>query len=305
MTVPEISLNSGFNIPQLGYGVFKVDAADTERSVLDALEAGYRHIDTAAIYGNEEGVGRALAASGIARDELYVTTKLWNNRQAGDEPDKAIAESLGKLGLDHVDLYLVHWPTPERGAFVHAWQRLVAFRDQGLARSVGVSNFLIPHLEAIGRESDVRPAVNQIELHPAYQQRELTDWCAQRGIAIEAWGPLGQGKYPLLEEPAIVAAAAAHGKSAAQVVLPGTSRRGGSCSRSRRTRTASARTSTSSTSSSRPTTWPPSRPSSCPAGPAAWARTRSTSTSAGCAAQTRVGSSDPGGQPVVHDPELV
>lgn len=219
MTVPEISLNSGFNIPQLGYGVFKVDAADTERSVLDALEAGYRHIDTAAIYGNEEGVGRALAASGIARDELYVTTKLWNNRQVGDEPDKAIAESLGKLGLDHVDLYLVHWPTPERGAFVHAWQRLVAFRDQGLARSVGVSNFLIPHLEAIGRESDVRPAVNQIELHPAYQQRELTDWCAQRGIAIEAWGPLGQGKYPLLEEPAIVAAAAAHGKSAAQVVL--------------------------------------------------------------------------------------
>ena len=219
MTVPEISLNSGFNIPQLGYGVFKVDAADTERSVLDALEAGYRHIDTAAIYGNEEGVGRALAASGIARDELYVTTKLWNNRQVGDEPDKAIAESLGKLGLDHVDLYLVHWPTPERGAFVHAWQRLVAFRDQGLARSVGVSNFLIPHLEAIGRESDVRPAVNQIELHPAYQQRDLTDWCAQRGIAIEAWGPLGQGKYPLLEEPAIVAAAAAHGKSAAQVVL--------------------------------------------------------------------------------------
>ena len=219
MTVPEISLNSGFNIPQLGYGVFKVDAADTERSVLDALEAGYRHIDTAAIYGNEEGVGRALAASGIARDELYVTTKLWNNRQVGDEPDKAIAESLGKLGLDHVDLYLVHWPTPERGAFVHAWQRLVAFRDQGLARSVGVSNFLIPHLEAIGRESDVRPAVNQIELHPAYQQRELTDWCAQRGIAIEAWGPLGQGKYPLLEEPAIVTAAAAHGKSAAQVVL--------------------------------------------------------------------------------------
>ena len=219
MTVPEISLNSGFNIPQLGYGVFKVDAADTERSVLDALEAGYRHIDTAAIYGNEEGVGRALAASGLARDEPYVTTKLWNNRQAGDEPDKAIAESLGKLGLDHVDLYLVHWPTPERGAFVHAWQRLVALRRQGLAPRGGGPNFLIPHPQAIGRESDVRPAVNQIELHPAYQQRELTDWCAQRGIAIEAWGPLGQGKYPLLEEPAIVAAAAAHGKSAAQVVL--------------------------------------------------------------------------------------
>lgn len=219
MTVPSIALNSGFDIPQLGYGVFKVDAAETERNVLDALEAGYRHIDTAAIYGNEEGVGRAIAASGIARDELYITTKLWNDRQSGEQPQQAVAESLEKLGLDFVDLYLVHWPTPERGTFVNAWQQLVAIRDAGLSRSIGVSNFLVEHLEAIGRESDVVPAVNQIELHPAYQQREITSWCAERGIRIEAWGPLGQGKYPLLEEPVIVAAAAAHGKSAAQVVL--------------------------------------------------------------------------------------
>ena len=219
MTVPTIALNSGYDIPQLGYGVFKVDAAETERRVLEAFEAGYRHIDTAAIYGNEEGVGRAIAASGLPRDELFITTKLWNDRQAGDEPKKAIDESLGKLGVDFVDLYLVHWPTPQRGTFVHAWQQLVSFREQGLARSIGVSNFLIPHLEAIGRASDVVPAVNQIELHPAYQQRELTDWCLERGITIEAWGPLGQGKYPLLEEPVIVAAAAAHGKTAAQLVL--------------------------------------------------------------------------------------
>ena len=219
MTVPTLALNSGFDIPQLGYGVFKVDAAETERNVLDAFEAGYRHIDTAAIYGNEEGVGRAIAASGIARDELFITTKLWNNRQSGDQPQQAIAESLEKLGLEFVDLYLVHWPTPERGTFVNAWQQLVAIRDAGLSRSIGVSNFLVEHLEAIGRESDVLPAVNQIELHPAYQQREATQWCTEHGIRIEAWGPLGQGKYPLLEEPAIVAAAAAHGKSAAQIVL--------------------------------------------------------------------------------------
>ena len=219
MTVPSLALNSGFTIPQLGYGVFKVDAAETERNVLDALEAGYRHIDTAAIYGNEEGVGRAIAASGIARDELFITTKLWNDRQSGDQPQQAVAESLEKLGLDFVDLYLVHWPTPERGTFVNAWKQLEIIRDKGLAHSIGVSNFLVEHLEAIGRESDVLPAVNQIELHPAYQQREITEWCTSRGILIEAWGPLGQGKYPLLEESVIVEAATAHGKTPAQVVL--------------------------------------------------------------------------------------
>lgn len=218
-TVPYLDLNDGNKIPQLGYGVFKVPAEETERTVLDALELGYRHIDTAAIYGNEEGVGAAIAKSGIARDELFITTKLWNDRHDGDEPDKAIEESLAKLGLDFVDLYLVHWPTPKNDNYLPAWQKLVGIRERGLARSIGVSNFLVPHLERIVSETGVVPAVNQIELHPAYQQRDVTDWAAQHDVKIEAWGPLGQGKYPLLENDAVVAAAQSHGKTPAQVVL--------------------------------------------------------------------------------------
>lgn len=219
MTIPLIELNDGIRIPQLGYGVFKVDPADTERTVSEALEIGYRHIDTAAIYGNEEGVGAAIAKSGIPRDELFVTTKLWNDRHDGDEPDAAIAESLDKLGLDHVDLYLVHWPTPAKDNYVHAWEKVVGIRDRGLARSAGVSNFLVPHLERIVAETGVVPAVDQIELHPAYQQREVTAWAAANGVRIEAWGPLGQGKYDLFSVPAVADAAAAHGKTPAQVVL--------------------------------------------------------------------------------------
>jgi len=142
MTIPTVTLNDGKTIPQLGYGVFKVPAEETERAVSEALEIGYRHIDTAAIYGNEEGVGAAIAKSGIARDELYITTKLWNDRHDGDEPDKAMSESLTKLGLDYVDLYLVHWPTPEKDNYVHAFQKIVELRDKGLTRSAGVSNFL-------------------------------------------------------------------------------------------------------------------------------------------------------------------
>lgn len=217
--VPRIALNSGYDIPQLGYGVFKVDPAQTEKFVTEALEVGYRHIDTAAIYGNEEGVGRAIAASGIARDELFITTKLWNDRQAGDDPRRALEESLGKLGLDHVDLYLTHWPAPAKGNFVNAWTQLVALNEAGLARSVGVSNHLVEHLEKIHEATGVLPAVNQIELHPAYQQREVVEWCTSRGVHIEAWGPLGQGKYDLFATPAIRDAAAAHDRSPAQVVL--------------------------------------------------------------------------------------
>jgi len=219
MTIPTLSLNDGHTIPQLGFGVFRVDPAETERVVLDALEAGYRHIDTAAIYGNEEGVGRALAASGLAREDLFVTTKLWNDRQAGDEPLAAIDESLDRLGLDHVDLYLIHWPAPANGDYVNAWEKLIQIRDAGKARSIGVSNFLPEHLEKVIEATGATPAVDQIELHPAYQQREVTAYAADRGIRIEAWGPLGQGKYPLFEEEPIAAAAAAHGKSPAQVVL--------------------------------------------------------------------------------------
>ncbi len=219
MTIPTLSLNDGHSIPQFGYGVFKVDPADTERAVSEALEIGYRHIDTAAIYGNEEGVGAAIAKSGIDRSELFVTTKLWNDRHDGDDPHAAIAESLARLGLDHVDLYLVHWPTPAKDNFVHAFQRLIEIREQGLATSIGVSNFLVPHLERIVSETGVVPAVNQIELHPAYQQREVTAWAAEHGVRIESWGPLGQGKYDLFGTPAVADAAAAHGKSPAQVVL--------------------------------------------------------------------------------------
>ena len=219
MTIPTLELNDGHTIPQLGYGVFLVPADDAERAVTEALEAGYRHIDTAAIYRNEEGVGAAIAKSGIPRDELFITTKLWNDRHDGDEPDKAIDESLEKLGLDAVDLYLVHWPTPANDNYVHAWQKMIGIRERGLARSIGVSNHLVPHLERLVAETGVTPAVNQIELHPAYQQREITEWAAEHGMRIESWGPLGQGKYDLFGAEPVASAAAATGRTPAQVVL--------------------------------------------------------------------------------------
>ncbi|MBB5633681.1 2,5-diketo-D-gluconate reductase A [Cryobacterium mesophilum] len=212
-----ITLNDGTTIPQLGFGVFKVDPAETERIVTEALEAGYRHIDTAAIYRNEEGVGRAIAASGIPRSELYVTTKLWNDRHT-DAP-AALHESLDKLGLEKVDLYLIHWPSPENDHYVEAWESLVRLREQGLTTSIGVANFLVPHLERLIASSDVVPAIDQIELHPAHQQPETTAFATRHGIHIESWGPLGQAKYPLLENPAVTGAATAHGKSPAQAVI--------------------------------------------------------------------------------------
>jgi 2,5-diketo-D-gluconate reductase A len=212
-----ITLNDGTTIPQLGFGVFKVDPAETERIVSEALEVGYRHIDTAAIYGNEDGVGRAIAASGIPRDELYITTKLWNDRQT-DAP-VALRESLDKLGLDHVDLYLIHWPSPANDNYVDAWRSLIELREAGLTTSIGVANFLVSHLERLLAETDVVPAADQIELHPAHQQPDTIAFAREHGIAIESWGPLGQAKYPLLENPAVTAAAKAHGKSPAQAVI--------------------------------------------------------------------------------------
>ncbi|WP_105566931.1 aldo/keto reductase [Microbacterium halophytorum] len=219
MTVPTVKLNSGYDIPQLGFGVFLVPPAEAEKAVSEALEVGYRHIDTAAIYKNEEGVGAAIAASGIPRDELFITTKLWNDRQAGDEPNAAIAESLEKLGLDYVDLYLTHWPAPKNDNYSHAWQKMIEVRDQGLTRSIGVSNHLPEHLDRIVAETGVTPAVDQVELHPAYQQADVRAWGDANGMKIESWGPLGQGKYPLFENPAVVAAAEAHGVSPAQAVI--------------------------------------------------------------------------------------
>ena len=219
MTVPTLTLNDGHTIPQIGFGVFLVEPGETERIVSDALELGYRHIDTAAIYRNEEGVGRAIAASGIPRDELFITTKLWNADQGYDSAFGAINTSLEKLGLDHVDLYLIHWPTPKRDLYVESWRALEEIKASGKATSIGVSNFLVEHLERLERESDTVPAVNQIELHPYHQRPAETAYGHDHGILTEAWGPLGQGKYPLLELAEVTDAAAAHGRSPAQVVL--------------------------------------------------------------------------------------
>ena len=219
MTVPTLTLNDGRSIPQLGFGVFLVDPDDTERIVSDALEVGYRHIDTAAIYRNEEGVGRAIAASGIPRDELFITTKLWNDAQGYDTALAAIDVSLDKLGLDHVDLYLIHWPTPKRDLYLESWKALEEIRASGKSMSIGVSNFLVEHLDRIERGSDTVPAINQIELHPYHQRPAETAYGHDHGILTEAWGPLGQGKYPLLELPEVTDAAAAHDRTPAQVVL--------------------------------------------------------------------------------------
>ncbi len=217
--IPTLTLNDGRSIPQLGFGVFKVDPIETERIVTDALEVGYRHIDTAAVYGNEEGVGRAIAASGIPRDELFITTKLWNDDQGTDSAHAAIARSLAKLQVDHVDLYLIHWPSPARDLYIESWRALEAIREAGLATSIGVSNFLVPHLTRLLAETETVPVVNQIELHPYHQQPDVTAYGRSHVIATEAWGPLGQGKYPLLELPSLTTIAASHGKSEAQVVL--------------------------------------------------------------------------------------
>ncbi|MDF2443812.1 MAG: 2,5-diketo-D-gluconate reductase [Subtercola sp.] len=214
-TVPEYTLNDGLAIPQLGFGVFKVDPDKTGRIVRDALEVGYRHLDTAAIYKNEEGVGHAIKESGIAREELFVTTKLWNNEQTNGV--EAMKKSLARLQLDYVDLYLIHWPTPEKGTFVEAYTALEQLQEQGLARSIGVSNFLVPHLEQLMAETGIVPAVNQVELHVDLQQTELRAFHAEHGIATEAWGPLGQGR--INSSPELGAIASAHGKSVAQVIL--------------------------------------------------------------------------------------
>ncbi|GGQ56506.1 aldo/keto reductase [Streptomyces flaveolus] len=216
-TVPTVTLNNGVEIPQLGFGVFQVPDAETTAAVSAALEAGYRSIDTAAIYGNEAGVGRALADSGIARDDLFVTTKLWNADQGYDATLKAFDASLDKLGLDHVDLYLIHWPTPARDLYRESWKAIEKLVADGRIRAAGVSNFQPAHLERLLAGSDLVPAVNQVELHPGLQQTELRAAHARLGIVTEAWSPLAQGA--VLEDEAITTIAARHGKSAAQVVL--------------------------------------------------------------------------------------
>ncbi|WP_298953201.1 aldo/keto reductase [uncultured Methylobacterium sp.] len=217
MSETTLTLNDGAAIPRLGFGVWRVEDAQAPDIVGAALAAGYRSIDTAAAYGNEAGVGRAIRESGLSRDAVFVTTKLWNDRHGYDSALRAFDESLARLGLDHVDLYLVHWPVPARDAYVETWRALIRLREEGRARSIGVSNFSVAHLERIVAETGVTPAVNQIELHPRFQQADLRRFHAGAGIATEAWSPLGRGA--LLDDPAIVAAARKHGRTPAQVVL--------------------------------------------------------------------------------------
>ncbi|WP_328535437.1 aldo/keto reductase [Streptomyces sp. NBC_00344] len=215
--VPDITLNNGVTIPQLGFGVFQVPDGETAAAVSSALESGYRSIDTAAVYGNEAGVARALSASGLPRDELFVTTKLWNTDQGYDSTLTAFDASLDKLGLDHVDLYLIHWPTPARDRYLDSWRALEKLLADGRTRAIGVSNFQQAHLQRLLDHSGIVPVVNQIELHPGLAQAGLRSFHAEHRIATEAWSPLAQGA--LLDEPALTEIAARHGRSPAQVVL--------------------------------------------------------------------------------------
>ena len=215
---PGVRLDDGVLMPQLGFGVWRVSGAETEQVVAQALEVGYRSIDTAAMYGNEEGVGRAVVSSGIPREEVFVTSKLWNDCHGYDAARKAFDDSHRRLGLDYVDLYLVHWPVPSQDLYVETFRALVDLREEGRVRAVGVSNFEPAHLRRVIDEVGVTPAVNQVELHPYLQQGRLREFHAEHGIVTEGWRPLGKGG-DLLQEPVVTTTAEKYGKTPAQVVL--------------------------------------------------------------------------------------
>ena len=215
--VPAVKLNDGNKIPQLGLGVWQVPDDQASASVKEALAAGYRSVDTAAIYGNEAGVGAGLRAAGVARKDLFITTKLWNDRHGYDEAHKAMDESLEKLGLAYVDLYLIHWPVAGSTQFLDAWRAMEEMKEDGRARSIGVSNFTRANLEQLMEASKVVPAVNQIELHPGFAQTDLRAFHAKHGIATESWSPLAQGG--IAKEKVILDLAQKHGKSPAQITL--------------------------------------------------------------------------------------
>lgn len=217
LNVPRLKMSSGYEIPQLGLGTWLLRDAACERVVSEALEVGYRHIDTAAVYENEREVGRAIELSGVDRASLFITTKLANSEQ--HDPAAAFERSLERLGLDYVDLYLLHWPLPARNTSLPAWRALTEIAESGRARTIGVCNYEIVHLEELIAETGVVPAINQIELHPEHQRSELVEYCRERGIVIESWGPFAQGKSDLLSRSEVLRIAKAHGKTPAQVVL--------------------------------------------------------------------------------------
>ncbi len=214
--IPRIALR-GAAIPQLGLGVFQVPPADTSRVVTDALEVGYRHIDTAAAYRNEAAVGRAVRASGLARGEVFVTTKCFNDDHGYEQAKRAFSASLERLDLEFVDLYLIHWPVPSTDLYVDTWKAFIELQTEGLARAIGVSNFQRAHLERLIEETGVTPTINQIELHPYFQQEALRRVHRELGIVTESWSPLAQGQ--VLDDPTIVEIAHAHSKSPAQVII--------------------------------------------------------------------------------------
>lgn len=217
LEVPSLELNDGNEIPQLGFGVFQVDPEKTTEAVLQALRTGYRLIDTAAIYGNEAEVADAIARSGLERSEVFITTKVWNDDQGRERTMRAFGRSLDRLSSDWVDLYLIHWPAPAQDRYVETWQTMCRLREEGRARSIGVSNFLPEHIERIVEATGVAPAVNQVELHPWLQQRELRGFHTQHQIVTESWSPLGRGA--LLDDQAVRDVAAQTGRTPAQVLL--------------------------------------------------------------------------------------
>jgi 2,5-diketo-D-gluconate reductase A len=215
--VPNVTLNDGNTIPQLGFGVFQIPAEETYNAVTAALNAGYRSIDTAKMYGNEEAVGKAIAESDVPREDMFVTTKLGNDNHGFDAALKGFDTSLAKLGLDYLDLYLIHWPNPAKDRFVDTYKAFEQIRSEGRVRSIGVSNFTPTHLQRLFDETSVVPVLNQVELHPNFTQKELRAFHAEHDIKTEAWSPLAQGD--LLKDEQLATIAQAHGKSAAQVVL--------------------------------------------------------------------------------------
>jgi 2,5-diketo-D-gluconate reductase A len=215
--VPSITLNNGVTIPQLGFGVFQIAPAETRQAVLTALEVGYRHIDTAQMYNNEKQVGEAVRESGVDRDEIFVTSKLSNRYHARDDALGAFDQTMKDLGLDHLDLFLVHWPMPDVGDYVETWQAMEEIYKSGRVKAIGVSNFQRSHLRRLFDETSTVPAVNQIEVHPYLTQDGLRAYNAQNGIETEAWSPIAQGK--VLDDPVLTRIAERHGRSAAQVTL--------------------------------------------------------------------------------------